>query len=255
MRLRSLIPDYRPLDRFASRLARALCSGGKRALALLCPLLLAACAHTDAPLADRTAPTAAVDPASASAPSPEAEPTAGGSCRHGLQLEGMLAVPTCPEGAKDCRYGRDAVSDYAEHIDSPPEEFSVLVASSPWRFYDGNGRILRVESLVEQLRSGLTPGVREVVLYAGWSGVAPEEHVRSLAAQVSEGLDRFPVRGMPGFLSINPMAAFEPRSRPSVAGAPAAATALRRISRCSPRSPSAKWCSTASACAKRTNMG
>lgn len=182
---------------FPSHVVRLLC--------VLCLLLLAACARTDTRLAPRAADEQTmertVDPGSSS---DRTTTTPAGSCSHGLPLEGMLAVPTCPENGEGCRYGRDAVNAYAEHIDSPPHQFSVLVASSPWRFYSGDGRILSIEALTTRLRTSLKPEVREVVLYASWSGVAPEAHVRSLAGQVSDALDGFPVRGMDGFMWLEP---------------------------------------------------
>lgn len=183
----------------------AVPSGLVQSLSLLCLLLLAACARTETHRAASAAPEQTIERSDDAGSSSDGTTTSpGGSCSHGLRLEGMLAVPTCPENGEGCRYGRDAVNAYAEHIDSPPHEFSVLVASSPWRFYSGDGRILTIEALTTELRTSFKPEVREVVLYASWSGIAPEAHVRSLARQVSDALDGFPVRGLDGFMWLEP---------------------------------------------------
>ncbi len=196
--------SYLPADRSYPRLRGAVPFGCVQLLGPLCALLLAACAHTEVRRAEHVARELPMERSGDPAPSSDGTTTSpGGSCSHGLRLEGMLAVPTCPENGEGCRYGRDAVNAYAEHIDSPPHEFSVLVASSPWRFYSGDGRILTIEALTTGLRTSFKPEVREVVLYASWSGVAPEAHVRSLARQVSDALDGFPVRGLDGFMWLD----------------------------------------------------
>jgi hypothetical protein len=167
--------------------------------------LLSACAHTGSQAPPASASNPAVQaPEPSSAPAPTSQGPDGGSCRHGLALEGMLMIPTCPAEREDCAYAIDALNAYAQLIEDRPDQLTVLVASSPWRFYLGDGRILAVESMAEQIRSQMNDEVREVVLYASWSGVAPSGRMQSLAQRLSSELDGFPVRGMDGFLWIEP---------------------------------------------------
>ena len=99
----------------------AVPSGLVQSLSLLCLLLLAACARTETHRAASAAPEQTIERSDDAGSSSDGTTTSpGGSCSHGLRLEGMLAVPTCPENGEGCRYGRDAVNALAVGFTAGP---------------------------------------------------------------------------------------------------------------------------------------
>ena len=125
-------------------------------------------------------------------------------CKPFVSLEGVTSIPGCDSGT--CVSGAEAVYEYSRKspgVDDP----SVLVLSlhsSPWRFYDGDMRILTVEEVAEMARPHIAKGVKRIVLMASWSGVAPDRNEKSLAKKLSKALGGFPVSGTDGFLWLAP---------------------------------------------------
>jgi hypothetical protein len=125
-------------------------------------------------------------------------------CKTFMSLEGVTSIPGCDSGT--CVSGAEAVYEYSKKspgVDDP----SVLVLSlhsSPWRFYDGDMRILTVEEVAEVARPHIVKGVKRIVLMASWSGVAPDRNEKSLAEKLSKALGGFPVSGTDGFLWLAP---------------------------------------------------
>lgn len=123
-------------------------------------------------------------------------------CKSIQGLEGMVSIPGCDAGA--CVPGAEAVYGYSEKIDGhdDPNVLVLTLHSSPWRFYDGEMRVLTVDELAEMARPSIEKGVKRIVLMASWSGVVPGRHEKSLAQKLSAALNGFPVAGVDGFLWI-----------------------------------------------------
>lgn len=125
-------------------------------------------------------------------------------CKPFMSLEGVSSIPGCDSGT--CVSGAQAIYEYSKNtpgIDDP----SVLVItlhSSPWRFYDGEMRILTVDEVAEMARPHISKGIKRIVLMASWSGVAPAGNEMSLAEKLSKALGGLPVSGINGFLWLAP---------------------------------------------------
>lgn len=123
-------------------------------------------------------------------------------CEHGFHLEGTLSVKDCDPKVDECLDGKRAVYEYGQKLKDSDELLTVSVLSSPWRFYDSEMRILRVQELAEKLKSNLDEKIESVVLYASWTDNIPKGRTKSLAQELSESLNGFPVKGIDGFLWI-----------------------------------------------------
>lgn len=131
-------------------------------------------------------------------------PGLASACSTSVVLDGTLSIPHCEEGTgKTCVSARRAVYDGTQAYDVPGE-FSVAVQSSPWRMYDGDGRILTVEELASVIRAKRPDSDRRVRLVGSWTSARPDGAGRTLAQRLSTALDGFPVDGMDGFLWVSP---------------------------------------------------
>lgn len=123
-------------------------------------------------------------------------------CVAPMSLHGFASVKTCNPDAEICIDGTDAVHAYADRSKTKddPTMLQISIHASPWRFYDGQMRILNVDDLAELARPSIAKGVKRVVLNASWTGVAPVAGGKSLAQQLSAKLNGIPVSGKKGFL-------------------------------------------------------
>jgi hypothetical protein len=122
------------------------------------------------------------------------------SCETSLPLKGSISVTSCDPAKEKCVSSSQAVYEYTEAYHDDSTEYSVGIPSSPWHFYDPDMRIVRVDRLADQIKSGLTPRYKYVLLISSWSGVSPDGKTASLAAQLSNKLGGFPVKGQDGFV-------------------------------------------------------
>lgn len=122
-----------------------------------------------------------------------------GSCPSTLPVSGSISVTACDSKKETCVSSVRAVFEYAQR-ENDSSTYSVAVHSSPWRLYDPNGRILRLEDLAAMIKPGLKPYHKHVLLLASWSGVAPGVRDSSIAARLSARLGGFAVVGQDGFL-------------------------------------------------------
>jgi len=121
------------------------------------------------------------------------------SCPSTLPVSGSISVTACDAKTDTCVSSARAVYEYAEKEDDSLT-FSLATQSSPWRLYDPNGRIVRLEDLAAMIKPLLKPYHKHVLLVASWSGVAPSGRDSSIAARLSARLGGFPVVGQDGFL-------------------------------------------------------
>lgn len=123
-------------------------------------------------------------------------------CPSGLPLSGVITINTCDENKETCVLGEKAVYDYMQKVEDKPGVYTVALNASPWRFYDAEMRIVTVQEMAQTLKSSLAKDTKRIELIASWTGVAPENNSKSLAQQLSDQLNGFPVSGMDGFLWI-----------------------------------------------------
>lgn len=125
-------------------------------------------------------------------------------CKSGMSLEGTMSIPGCD--SDKCVSGAEATYKYADNIpeNKDPKILVLSLHSSPWRFYDGEMRILSIEEVAEIAKPYIEKGVKRIILMASWSGVAPDRKEKSLAQKLSNALDGFPVSGMDGFVWLAP---------------------------------------------------
>jgi hypothetical protein len=123
-------------------------------------------------------------------------------CSPDFRLSGTSVIEGCDPATQTCVDAAKAVYDYFEAQPDIADEFSIAIASSPWRFYDGDMRILEIGEVADVVRKGIK-GHKRVVLMGSWTGAAPEAGGMSLAQRLSAALDGFPVVGQDGFLWID----------------------------------------------------
>ena len=135
-------------------------------------------------------------------------PAAALACVDARLLEGSLSIPQCdPESAgRDCVPGGKAVFDALQALDIPGV-FTIGVQTSPWRMYDGEGRILTVEDVAAVVRAQRPDSDRRVRLVGSWTAKRPDGDGATLAQRLSVALDGFPVDGSDGFLWLGPTGA------------------------------------------------
>lgn len=122
------------------------------------------------------------------------------ACETSLPLKGAESIKTCDPHAAGCTPAAKLVYKYTEAMPEDPKLFTIALQSSPWRFYDPQMRILTPEEVAAMIKAHWKQGMEKVVLFASWTGVAPEHGGKSLAQKLSDALDGFPVSGMDGFL-------------------------------------------------------
>lgn len=121
------------------------------------------------------------------------------ACESSLPLSGSVAVPVCDWEGPDCRAAGRVVYEYTQAGPDDPATLSIALQSSPWRMYDADMRILRVEEVAKLIVPALEPKHKRVELHGSWTSVAPAG-TPSLASRLSKQLQGFPVTGMDGFL-------------------------------------------------------
>lgn len=122
-------------------------------------------------------------------------------CESSLKLEGTMSVECCAPKEK-CIAAATAIYDYSIAAKVDSHTHSLIMHASPWHLYSGDARILTVEELAEIAKAKIGDNGKRIDLIASWSGVAPNNNVKSLAEQLSGLLKGFPVRGMDGFVWI-----------------------------------------------------
>lgn len=125
-------------------------------------------------------------------------------CKPFMSLKGVTSIPGCDSDT--CVSGEKAVHEYADKTQGGDDPSILLLSlhASPWRFYDGEMRILTVEDVAGMIKPHIARGVKRIVLMASWSGVAPGRTEQSLAKKLSKVLGGFPVSGIDGFLWLAP---------------------------------------------------
>lgn len=123
-------------------------------------------------------------------------------------LEGSLAIPQCdPKMAgKTCVPGGRAVFAAMKAHDVPAV-FTIALQTSPWRMYDGDGRIMSVEELATMIRAQRPPTDKRVQLVGSWTAARPDGIGKTLSQRMSTALGGLPVDGFDGFLWASPTGA------------------------------------------------
>lgn len=130
------------------------------------------------------------------------------ACDEAPLLEGSLSIPQCDSKAagSDCIPGGKAVYDALEALEVPGE-FTIGLQTSPWRMYDGEGRILTVEDVAAAVRAKRADSDKRVRLVGSWTAERPDGRGETLAQRLSAALDGFPVEGSDGFIWLSPKGA------------------------------------------------
>ena len=133
------------------------------------------------------------------------QPGISKACDQASSLEGVLSIPHCdPEkSVGGCISGRQAAFDALEALEIP-DVFTIGVQTSPWRMYDGEGRIMLVEEVAAAIRERKTDTDKRVHLAGSWTAARPDGSSATLAHRLSVALDGFPVDGSDGFLWLTP---------------------------------------------------
>lgn len=124
-------------------------------------------------------------------------------CNSFPKLEGSISVEPCDANKEKCISAINALRNNLNMIEHDETDISVALFASPWRFYNGDMRIMTTEEVAEQIKPSITKETKTVSLIASWSGVAPEPNKKSLAQKLSVLLEGVSVRGPDGFLWIN----------------------------------------------------
>lgn len=130
--------------------------------------------------------------------------TAGAQCKHSLPLSGAAGVRNCDDSKQTCFDPQAQAQKYLEKTEGneDPAVLNVALNASPWRFYDGESRILTAEELANRIRPAVAKGAKQVRLAVSWSGVRPDERTPSLVEQVAKALPDAQVTGADGFLWV-----------------------------------------------------
>ena len=121
------------------------------------------------------------------------------ACETNLSLAGTEAVAGCDPATQACIPGAEAVFAYSDAYPDTDAELVIALSSSPWHFYDPEGRIIPVDEMVAILRTHITEKIKRVVLLGSWTGGGG----KPLAQQVADGLGSLPVEGVDGFLWLS----------------------------------------------------
>lgn len=126
-------------------------------------------------------------------------------CEPSAALQGVESIPECDgtQGDSDCISGNSAIFDALKALDIAGA-YTVGVQTSPWRMYDGEGRIMTVEDAAAAIRPGLADKHRRVYLVGSWTATRPDGDEATLAKRLSDALDGYPVDGSDGFLWLSP---------------------------------------------------
>lgn len=121
------------------------------------------------------------------------------ACETGLSLGGTEAVAGCNSAKQTCIPAANAVHAYSEAYPDTDADIVIVLPSSPWHFYDPDGRIIPVDEMVALLRPFITDKSERVVLLGSWTGGGESP----LAQQVADRLGSLPVEGVDGFLWLS----------------------------------------------------
>lgn len=126
------------------------------------------------------------------------------ACAETQALEGALSIPQCDREANgaECVSGGKAAYDALEALDIP-NVFAIGLQTSPWRMYDGEGRILTVEEVAATIRAKRPDSDKRVRLVGSWTALRPDGDDATLAKRLSTALDGLPVDGSDGFLWLS----------------------------------------------------
>lgn len=124
-------------------------------------------------------------------------------CKSDLPLKGIVSIKNCDSKTQDCISANKATYSYFEAMKDDPTVLTILLQASPWRLYDQDMRIINIDEIAEMVKPSISKEVKQIVLIASWSGVAPSHNEKSLAQKLSKVLNNFPVTGMDGFLWLN----------------------------------------------------
>src|SRR5690606_34339995 len=127
------------------------------------------------------------------------------ACEPAGALEGVMTIPHCdPAIAGDeCVPGAKALYDAMVALEIPGA-FTIGVQTSPWRMYDGEGRILTVQEVADAVRKQRDESDTRVYLVGSWTAQRPDGGGETLAKRLSDALDGFTVDGADGFLWLRP---------------------------------------------------
>ncbi|HEY4529839.1 MAG TPA: hypothetical protein VIG97_05865 [Luteimonas sp.] len=127
------------------------------------------------------------------------------ACEPAGALEGVMTIPHCdPTIAGDgCVPSAQAVHEAMEALEIPGA-FTIGVQTSPWRMYDGEGRILTVQQVADAVRKQRDESDTRVYLIGSWTDQRPDGGGDTLAKRLSDALDGFTVDGTDGFLWLTP---------------------------------------------------
>lgn len=127
------------------------------------------------------------------------------ACSNGLALSGTERLTTCVATDPNCIPAPQALFEHANKIpgSDDPDKLVISVHASPWRLYDHELRIMDIQELADTIRANSTPAIQKIILAASWTGTAVQGKP-SIADQLSKVLGGTSVRGMDGFMWINP---------------------------------------------------
>lgn len=130
-------------------------------------------------------------------------PAMAWACPPSPVLKGVVNVPQCDSTSHQlaCIPAGRAVFEGMQAFDIP-HVFTIGLQTSPWRMYDGEGRILLVEEMAAAIRADRQDHKR-VHLVGSWTAARPDGGRDTLANRLSSALDGLPVDGTDGFLWLN----------------------------------------------------
>lgn len=122
------------------------------------------------------------------------------NCPSTLPVKGFIAADNCDPANTTCVDAGTALFQYVDgRKDTSESRLVISLHASPWHLYDHDYRILEINELAAMVRQH-GPKIKEVVLVASWSGVAPDKHTKSQAQKLSTALNGMPVTGKDGFV-------------------------------------------------------
>lgn len=122
-------------------------------------------------------------------------------CETDLGTSGTITIKGCDPKVDKCIPASKALYDYMEKGEDD-SAFTIAVTTSPWRLYDQDNRIIRIEELAAIIKPALKENMKSVKIFGSWSGVRPDKDTKSIAEKLSLCMDNFPVSGIQGFLWV-----------------------------------------------------
>ncbi len=125
-------------------------------------------------------------------------------CWKNVNTEGSIRINPCDPTTDKCIPAPSALKEYIENIKNDDSIITIGVISSPWRLYDQERRIIRIEDLARTIKPMLNKKVKLVKILGSWTGVKPNKESLSISEKLSTLLGGFPVSGINGFLWLKP---------------------------------------------------